>query len=263
MNFSWEVFWQYLLKPSDVYLYGLWLTCIIAVSAMLLGSMLGLMAALLRLSASPLLRYPVGFYIWLMRGTPLLVQIVFLYTALAAGGLFHFQDITLGSLVIPGNIQAAVVALGLNEGAYMAEIIRSGLGAVDKGQYEAAKSLGMTFPRLMRRIILPQAFRVIIPSIGNEFNVMLKNTTLVSVIGVQELLLSTQMITSATFRVFELYTVVAIYFLVLTSLWGLFQYWLEKRFNQPHVRVSASSRLFGRQTMSLFGRQAMKTLRGR
>nr|BFE97876.1 hypothetical protein GCM10020185_84120 [Pseudomonas brassicacearum subsp. brassicacearum] len=104
----------------------------------------------------------------------------------------------------------------------MAEIIRAGIGAVDKGQYEAGRSLGMTFAKLMRRIVLPQAFRVIVPPLGNEFNVMLKNTTLVSVIGVQELLLSTQMVTSATFRVFELYLVVAIYFLLLTTLWGFF-----------------------------------------
>ena len=114
---------------------------------------------------------------------------------------------------------------------------------------------GMTYPRLMRRIVLPQAFRVIVPPLGNEFNVMLKNTTLVSVIGVQELLLSTQMITSATFRVFELYLVVAIYFLLLTTLWGLFQRWLEARFGRTDGHVQASSRLFGPG--------AMKFLRGR
>ncbi|MDF3933917.1 amino acid ABC transporter permease [Pseudomonas citronellolis] len=255
MNFSWDVFWQYLLKPSDVYLYGLWLTCVIAVCAMLLGCALGLLAALMRLSSNPLLQYPVRFYVWLMRGTPLLVQIVFLYTALAAGGVFRFEDLDLGLFILPGNIQAAIIALGLNEGAYMAEIIRAGIGAVDKGQYEAGRSLGMTFPKLMRRIVLPQAFRVIVPPLGNEFNVMLKNTTLVSVIGVQELLLSTQMVTSATFRVFELYLVVAIYFLLLTTLWGFFQRWLEKRFGKSEGHAPAPSRMFGQQ--------AMKLLRGR
>lgn len=253
MDFNWDIFWQYLLQPSDVYLYGLWLTCVISVSAMVLGCVLGLAAALMRLSSNPLLQYPVRFYVWLMRGTPLLVQIVFLYTALAAGGIFRFEDIDLGWFILPGNIQAAIIALGLNEGAYMAEIIRAGIGAVDKGQYEASRSLGMTFGKLMRRIVLPQAFRVIVPPIGNEFNVMLKNTTLVSVIGVQELLLSTQMVTSATFRVFELYLVVAIYFLLLTTLWGFFQRWLEVRFSQ--TAPPASSRMFGRQ--------AMKLLRGR
>ncbi|KAF1066927.1 MAG: L-cystine transport system permease protein YecS [Pseudomonas citronellolis] len=255
MNFNWNVFWQYLLQPSDAYLQGLWLTCAIAILAMLLGCAMGLLAALMRLSDNPLLQYPVRFYVWLMRGTPLLVQIVFLYTALAAGGIFRFEDLDLGLFVLPGNIQAAIIALGLNEGAYMAEIIRAGIGAVDKGQYEAARSLGMTFPKLMRRIVLPQALRVIIPPIGNEFNVMLKNTTLVSVIGVQELLLSTQMITSATFRVFELYLVVAIYFLLLTTLWGFFQRWLENRFGRADGHTPAPNRMFGRQ--------AMKLLRGR
>ncbi len=255
MNFSWDVFWHYLLRPTDVYLYGLWLTCVIAASAMLLGCVLGLLVALMRLSSNPLLQYPVRFYVWLIRGTPLLVQIVFLYTALAAGGVFRFEDLDLGLFILPGNIQAAIIALGLNEGAYMAEIIRAGIGAVDRGQYEAGRSLGMTFPKLMRRIVLPQAFRVIVPPLGNEFNVMLKNTTLVSVIGVQELLLSTQMVTSATFRVFELYLVVAIYFLLLTTLWGFFQRSLEKRFGKSEGHAPAPSRMFGPQ--------AMKLLRGR
>ena len=110
------------------------------------------------------------------------------------------------------------------------------------------------FAKLMRRIVLPQAFRVIVPPLGNEFNVMLKNTTLVSVIGVQELLLSTQMVTSATFRVFELYLVVAIYFLLLTTLWGFFQRWLEGRFGQsdrPSSPPPASTRMFGRSTLNL------------
>lgn len=255
MNFNWDIFWSYLLQPSDVYLYGLWLTCSIAVMSMLLGTVIGLFAALMRMSSNPLLQYPVRVYVWLMRGTPLLVQIVFLYTALAAGGIFRFEDIDLGWAILPGSIQAGIIALSLNEGAYMAEIIRAGIGAVDKGQYEAGRSLGMTYPKLMRRIVLPQAFRVIVPPIGNEFNVMLKNTTLVSVIGVQELLLSTQMVTSATFRVFELYLVVAIYFLLLTTLWGFFQSWLENRVGKSERRESARSRMFGKG--------AMKLLRGR
>jgi len=246
MNFSWDIFWQYLLRPSDVYLHGLWITCAIAVFAMLLGCVLGLAAALLRLSPYAFLRWPVDFYVWLMRGTPLLVQIVFLYTALAAGNVFRFEDIDLGLFILPGNIQAAIIALGLNEGAYMAEIIRSGLSSVSRGQYDAGRSLGMTFPVLMRHIVLPQAFRIIIPPLGNEFNVMLKNTTLVSVIGVQELLLSTQMVTSATFRVFELYLVVALYFLLLTTIWGFFQRALERRFGKSQqMQESASGRLFG------------------
>ena len=219
MAFDWGFFWHYLLEPSSVYLHGLWLTLSLSVISQSLGTVIGLFAALGRLSRFRLIQTIVGFYVWVMRGTPLLVQIVFIYTGLAAGNIFRFEDIHLGFVVIPGNIQAAIVALSLNEGAYMSEIIRAGIASVDIGQTEAAKSLGMTYGKLMRRIVLPQAARVILPPLGNDFNGMLKNTTLVSVIGVPELLLATEMITSATFRVFELYLVVALYYLTLTTLW--------------------------------------------
>ncbi|WP_292635736.1 amino acid ABC transporter permease, partial [Mesorhizobium sp.] len=115
----------------------------------------------------------------------------------------------------------------------MAEIIRAGINSVAIGQTEASKSLGMTYGLYMRRIILPQAARVVVPPLGNEFNSMLKNTTLLSVIGVPELLLATQMVTSVTFRVFELYMVVACYYLTLTTLWGFVQQRLESRFGDP------------------------------
>jgi polar amino acid transport system permease protein len=230
MTFDWSFFWHYLLRPSSVYLNGLWLTLSISVISQALGTLLGLFLALARVSKYRLLLSPAKMFIWVFRGTPLLVQIVFIYTGLAAANLLRFEDIHLGPVIIPGNIQAGIVALTLNEAAYMAEIIRAGISSVDIGQTEAAKSLGMTYPLYMRRIILPQAARVVIPPLGNEFNGMLKNTTLLSVIGVPELLLATQMVTSATFRVFELYFVVACYFLTLTTLWAFVQRWLERRF---------------------------------
>jgi polar amino acid transport system permease protein len=245
MAFSWAFFWHYLLEPSSVYLHGLWLTLILSVISQSIGSLIGLFAALGRLSSFPLVRLVVGFYVWVMRGTPLLVQIVFIYTGLAAGHIYRFEDIDLGFVVIPGNIQAAILALSLNEGAYMTEIIRAGIASVDIGQNEAAKSLGMTYWKLMRRIILPQAARVIIPPLGNEFNGMLKNTTLVSVIGVQEMLTATEMVTSATFRVFELYLVVALYFLTLTTLWGLIQRRIETKFGEPGARAAQPDPLAG------------------
>jgi polar amino acid transport system permease protein len=132
----------------------------------------------------------------------------------------------------------------------MTEIVRAGILSVENGQTEAAKSLGMTYLKLMRRIVLPQAVRVILPPLGNEFNAMLKNTTLVSVIGVPELLLATQMVTSATFRVFELYTVVALYYLTLTTLWGFVQQAIERRYGEPsrnlpqNVGIAAGLRNF-------------------
>jgi polar amino acid transport system permease protein len=248
MTFDWSFFWQYLLQPSKVYLNGLWLTLSISIISQGLGTLLGLFAALARISRHPLLRAPARLFIWAMRGTPLLVQIVFIYTGLAAANIFRFDDISLGFVTLPGNIQAGIVALTLNEAAYMAEIIRAGISSVDVGQTEASKSLGMTYGLYMRRIILPQAARVVVPPLGNEFNGMLKNTTLLSVIGVPELLLATQMVTSATFRVFELYLVVACYYLTLTTLWGFVQQVLERKFGEPAAAAS------GRDETPGFGR---------
>src|SRR5689334_17162210 len=245
MNFDWTEFWKYLLQPTNVYLHGLWLTLSLSVVSQSFGTLIGVAAALGTQSRFRAVRALVAFYTWLMRGTPLLVQIVFIYTALAAGGIFRFEDINLGFVVIPGNIQAAIVALSLNEGAYMTEIVRAGILSVDNGQTEAAKSLGMTYFKLMRRIILPQAARVIIPPLGNEFNAMLKNTTLVSVVGVPELLLATNMQISATFRVFELLSVVAIYYLALTTLWGFAQRAIDRRFGGSSQNLPARESMTG------------------
>lgn len=244
MSFDVSVFWEYLLRPGSAYLYGLWLTLSISVISQAVGTGLGLFIALARMSKYRLVQIPARFFVWGFRGTPLLVQIVFIYTGLAAANLYRFEDIDLGFVTLPGNIQAGILALALNEAAYMAEIIRAGIGSVGVGQTEASKSLGMTYPLYMRRIILPQAARVVIPPLGNEFNGMLKNTTLLSVIGVPELLLATQMITTINFRVFELYLVVACYFLTLTTLWGLVQQRLEARFGDPaaaNARKEAST----------------------
>src|SRR5262245_7560442 len=253
MNFDWTFFWHYLLRPSSVYLNGLWLTLSISVIAQGLGTLLGLFLALARISRYRLLQVPARVFIWGMRGTPLLVQIIFIYTGLAAANIFRFEDINLGFVTLPGNIQAGIIALSLNEAAYMAEIIRAGISSVDVGQTEAAKSLGMTYPLYMRRIVLPQAARVVIPPLGNEFNGMLKNTTLLSVIGVPELLLATQMVTSATFRVFELYLVVAFYYLTLTTLWGVVQQRLELRFGEPAGAASAEVGSVGFRRLFRFG----------
>lgn len=259
MSFDWPFFWHYLLRPSAAYLNGLMLTLVLSVVAQTLGTVLGLFAALGRMSHMAPLRLLVRAYVWIVRGTPLLVQIVFIYTGLAAGGIFRFQDISLGFLTIQGNVQAGLVALSLNEAAYMAEIIRAGISSVDSGQTEAAKSLGMTYGLLMRRIVLPQAARFVIPPLGNEFNAMLKNTTLVSVIGVPELLLTTETLTSATFRVFELYSVVALYYLTLTTLWGVVQGRIEAKFGEPSGQARRALE-FGNR---LFGRFLVKAVRGK
>jgi polar amino acid transport system permease protein len=245
MQFDWGFFWRHLVGPSGVYLHGLWLTLILSVIAQSLGTAIGVAGALAMQSRFRALRALVGFYTWLMRGTPLLVQIVFIYTGLAAANIFRFEDIDLGFVVIPGNIQAGIVALSLNEGAYMTEIVRAGIASIDSGQTEAAKSLGMTYFKLMRRIIFPQAMRVIIPPLGNDFNAMMKNTTLVSVIGVPEMFLATQMVTSATFRVFEMYLVAAIYYLILTTVWSFIQRAIERRFGEPARNIPQNPGLTG------------------
>jgi polar amino acid transport system permease protein len=249
MHFDWPFFWQYLLRPSTVYLHGLMLTVVLSVVSQTLGTCIGLLAALGRSTKLAPLQRAARTYVWVVRGTPLLVQIVFVYTALAAGNILRFHDIDLGFMILPGNVQAAIVALSVNEGAYMAEIIRAGIASVDVGQTEAAKSLGMPYGLLMRRIVLPQAARVIVPPLGNEFNAMLKNSSLVSVIGVQELLLTTETLTSATFRVFELYTVVALYYLMLTTAWGFVQQRIEARFGRAFDACAAgptfATRLLG------------------
>ena len=229
MQFDWSYFWTQLLTPSGAFLNGLWLTIVMAVTAQVVGMVLGLTIAQARMSKYAVLRYAMSAYIWAIRGTPLLVQIVFIYTGLAAANIFRFEDITVFGWTLTGSLQAGILALGLNEAAYMAEIFRAGITAVDRGQAEAAKSLGMPPWMMMRHVIWPQALRVILLPIGNQFNIMLKNTTLVSVIGVSEMLLVTETINSATFRTFELYSVLGIYFLVLTSLWTLFMSWAERR----------------------------------
>jgi len=245
MQFDWAFFSRYLFEPSSVFLHGLWLTLCMSVISQSIGTAIGVAGALGTQSRFRIVRTVVALYTWIWRGIPLLVQIVFIYTGLAAANIFRFEDINLGIIVIPGNFQAAIVAFGLNEGAYMTEIVRAGILSVDAGQTEAAKSLGMTYFKLMRRIILPQAARVIIPPLGNEFNAMLKNTTLASVIGVPELLLATNMQISATFRVFELLSVVALYYLALTTAWGFAQRAIDRRFGGPGPDRAQSDRMAG------------------
>jgi polar amino acid transport system permease protein len=239
LHFDWTYFRAQLFTPSPAFMTGLFLTVVMAVAAQVLGSIMGLVIAAAKLAPNRVLRGLAGAYIWLIRGTPLLVQIVFIYTGLAAANVLRFSDITLiGGVVFPGSLQAGILALALNEAAYMAEVFRSGIQSVDSGQFEAAKALGMPPSMMFRYIVMPQALKIILLPIGNQFNIMLKNTTLVSVIGVSEMLLVTETINSATFRTFELYSVLALYFLLLTSLWHLFMVWAERRLARSNARLA-------------------------
>ena len=225
LHFSWDAFAQYAFHPSHAFLAGLWRTVYISVVAQALGLAVGLFLELARRNRHGGVRGFAHTYIWLMRGTPLLVQLFIVYDGLAALGLYSFSDIGAFS----GAVQAAILTLGLNEGAYMAEIVRASVDAIDPGQLEAAESLGMTHGTAMRRIVLPQAFRVMVPPLGNDFNNMMKITSLLSVIGVEEMFLVAQETNSVTLRTFEVFLAVALYYLVLTTVWGIFQSWLEAR----------------------------------
>src|SRR5579863_3542875 len=219
--FRWDLVWQYLTlqDPSSVFLNALWTTVWISVVAQIIGVILGLFLALMRMSRYPFLTWPARAYIWFFRGSPLLVQVLLLWDGLPR--------------LFPGLLLSAyacvLVAFSLNEGAYMAEIIRAGISSVDPGQLEAAKSLGMRFPLAMRRIILPQAARVIVPPLGNEFNNMLKTTSIASVIGLFELTHATDQLGAPTFSQFELLILATLYYLLLTTLWGYIQNWIENR----------------------------------
>ncbi|MCD1270038.1 ABC transporter permease subunit [Microbacterium sp. MEC084] len=231
MQFDPEFFWGSLLTPSPSFLHGLGLTIAISVVSMALALVVGLGVALMGRSRWLVLRSLAGVYIWVLRGTPLLVQLVLLYMGFAAAGLFRFENISLAGISIAGAVQAAVVALTLNESAYVAEIARAGLESIPKGQLEASRTLGMSAASTMRWVVLPQAIRTMVPPLGNSFNGLMKNTSILSVIGVQEMFLVTQSLSSATFKTFEIFIVAALYYLLLTTVWTVIQWFIERRCN--------------------------------
>jgi polar amino acid transport system permease protein len=253
MNFDWAFFWKSLLTPSDAFVEGLVLTVVISVVAMVLATVAGLIVALMRRSRFPAVRWVAGVYIWVIRGTPLLVQLVLIYTGLAAAGLYQFHDVSLLGLSVKAALQAAIIGLMINESAYIAEIIRAGLDSVSKGQFEAAASLGMKPAKVMRWIIVPQALRVMVPPLGNSFNGLMKTTSVLSVIGVSEMFLVTQSISSATFHTFEIFIVAAIYYLALTTVWTFIQASIENRMARQlgiEQRVPITQRLLGARRAS-------------
>lgn len=247
-SFDWSFFWHDLTRPSSIWLDGLWRTVYISVLAQVLGVIFGFFIALGRRSRLVVLRRAAATYVWLVRGTPLLVQLVLVYNGLAAAGLYRFSDVHVGGLVFLGVVQAAILTLAANEAAYMAEIIRAALDAIDVGQTEAANALGMTPAKTMRHVLIPQATRIVIPPLGNEFNLMMKSTSLLSVIGLQEMFLTAQSINSATFRTFEIFLVAACYYLALTTVWSFIQRGIERKLADPGVvvpRAALRDRMFG------------------
>ncbi len=229
---------------SSLFLNAAWTTLWISVVSQTCGVIIGLFLALTRMSRFPFLSWPARFYIWLFRGSPLLVQILILYDGIPQVLPSLTPYLTVYSV--------ALIAFSLNEGAYMAEIVRAGITSVDPGQMEAAKALGMRYPLAMRRMVLPQALRVIIPPLGNEFNNMLKTTSLASIAGLFELTYTAQVYGSQDFIIFQLLIVATIYYLVLTTLWGYVQGWIENRMdpnrtirNELVQRKTWTARIFG------------------
>lgn len=186
------------------FLSGLKVTLMLSVLTVLLGSLLGMFLALMRLSGVKILKFLAVSYIEFIRGTPLMVQLFIIYFGLPKVGIDF------------GEFTAGVLALSINSAAYVAEIFRAGIQGVDKGQMEAARSLGMPPPMAMRHIILPQAVRNILPALGNEFIVVIKESSVAMIIGIQELTFKADTVRSTTFQAFEPLIVAALLYFIMT-----------------------------------------------
>lgn len=226
-HFDWGVVGQYLTQAEIV--SGVERTCILTVIAMALGLALGTLGGVCRLSSNRVVSSTSWLYVWFFRGTPILVQLLLwfnlalIFPSLSIPGLVHEP---MNQFMSP--LMAATLGLGVNEGAYMSEIIRGGILAVDPGQREAAMTLGASSAHMYRRIILPQTLRIILPTLGNETIGMLKFTSLASIVSYAELLESSQQIYEVTTKVMELLIVASIWYLVLTSILTFGQYYLER-----------------------------------
>ncbi|WP_368861201.1 amino acid ABC transporter permease [Frankia sp. AgB32] len=233
-NYQWGTVGDYLFAAPV--LRGLWATVYLTAIAMAIGIAGGVLLAIMRMSANPVVAGAAWVYVWFFRGTPLLVQLLFwsfvgaLYPRLSLGIPFGPSFVSGDANHVVPLFAAAVLGLGLNEAAYMAEIVRAGINAVDIGQSEAAAALGMTRALTLRRVVLPQAMRTIIPPTGNETISMLKTTSLVSVISYDELLNAARLIYARNYQTVPLLIVAALWYLALTSVLTAGQYQLERRY---------------------------------
>ncbi len=253
-GFGWPVVGRYLF--SGPILNGLSNTLLLTLLSMVIGIAGGILLAVMRLSPNPILTSTAAVYIWLFRGTPLIAQLLFwnflsaLYPRLGLGIPFGptFVSFDTNTLITP--FAACLLGLGLNEAAYMAEIVRGGLQSVDGGQAEAAGALGLSRTQALRRIVLPQAMRVIIPPTGNETISMLKTTSLVVVIGYFELLTSAQRIYSVNFQTIPLLIVAAAWYLALTSILSVGQGFVERRYGRGFTPDRPGSTLLRRKPVA-------------
>ncbi len=233
---QWPIVGKYLFHP--MIMKGLWTTIWLTIVVMILATIMGMVAALMMMSSSKLLAIPARVFVWFFRGTPALVQLILWYNLAILVQNFGVWIPGVGTLFsIPTNdimtpFVAATIALSLHESGYMAEIIRGGLMSVNKGQTEAAACLGMKPSLLTRRIVIPQAMRMIIPPTGNETINLLKTTSLVSIIAVGDLLYSAQSIYARTFETIPLLIVVTFWYLVVVSIMSVGQSYLERYYGK-------------------------------
>ncbi|MFF3499159.1 amino acid ABC transporter permease [Streptomyces sp. NPDC003247] len=212
-------------------------TLLISVLAMVVGVVLGIVLAVMRLSRNPVTSWVAWVYIWFFRGTPVYVQLLLWFNLALIFPLLNLGPIYKDEMTdVMTPFMCALLGLGLNEAAYMAEICRAGLMAVDEGQTEAAHALGMSHGKTLRRIVIPQAMRVIVPPTGNEFINMLKTSSLVYAVTYNELLRATSTIGSTSYAVMEMLFVASIWYLVMTSVFSVFQYYLERRYARGSSR---------------------------
>jgi polar amino acid transport system permease protein len=253
-RYQWDVVSTWF--TSDRILAGLGRTLLLTLISMVIGVVLGAVLAIMRLSNNPLVSGAAWSYIWLLRGTPVFVQLLFwgfiaaLYPRLSLGIPFgpEFFVFSANDLITP--YVAAILGLGLNEAAYMAEIVRAGITSVDEGQPEAAQALGMNRWQTLRRVVLPQAMRLIIPPTGNQVIGMLKTTSLVAVLAFPELLYSAQLIYAVSYETIPLLITASLWYLIVTSVLSIGQYYLERHFGRGTAR-SARSRPRGRSRSPL------------
>ena len=262
-RFGWGQVRQLLF--SAPYLYGARLTIFITLTAMGIGIVGGVVVAMLRLSPNPLLSVPAWTYTWFFRGTPVIVQLFFwynillVYPGLTIGVPFGpaFWNLNTNAIITPF-VAAAVLGLGLNEAAYMSEIIRAGVLSVDGGQVEAAQSLGMGRLLAMRRVVLPQAMRVIIPPTGNEVISMLKTSSLAAFVGIAELDYQAQQTMASSFTSVAPFITISIWYLAMTSVLSLGQYFLERHYrrgtsaDRPDRLVQLWRRMVTRRRVEVF-----------
>jgi polar amino acid transport system permease protein len=236
---DWPSVGQFLFAP--VILQGMVNTLIMTVAAMGLGIVLGVVIAIMRVSGNPVLNWIAFGYVWIFRGAPALVQLMIWYNlalifpTLGIPGLIEFHTVDIMTPFV-----AAMIGLGISQGAYTSEVVRGGLLSVDSGQYEAARTIGMTQMKMLRRIVLPQAMRVMVPPIGNEVIGMVKLTSLASVIQYSEILHNAEIVYYANTRVLELLLVASFWYLAVVTVLSIGQHYIERYFGRGSKSIRSS-----------------------